>query len=133
MTVTLRKLHSVSVEVLPTRPEELDKNVGLNQSMFTHETELRVSAFGLMQYCGLSRDVAERVAFEIVGQDIPEVATREALHAKYAQTELELGQTTMRMLDGNLRPPTAYGRDGVANPEPTLPLEYWLEERYNTD
>ena len=86
------------VEKLPNPREKqrFDKAVG------AYEDELLATARHLGHLTRLDPALLERVAFEIVGQEIIEDETRLLLEAKYGQTPLELGRASMRMLDGGI-------------------------------
>jgi len=126
----LPTIHVVNVSRDIT-PEE--SAAGLFRSVRDYQTELQETAAGLAAATGLPYEECRSMAYLIVHESIPEQKTRNALEAITKPQTLQLGGTAMRMLDGGLRAPTSYGHGGEANPEPALPLEYWLEERYNND
>jgi len=126
----LPTIHVVSV-TRDVTPEETA--AGLYRSIHDYQSELHETANGLAATTGLPYEECRNMAYLIVHETIPEQKTRSALEAIVKPQALELGGTAMRMLDGGLRAPTSYGKGGEANPEPALPLEYWLEERYNKD
>lgn len=87
-----------------TRPEKpwdpIADAVGLNRSLEEYRSDLEETALSLGRLTSLPKEIAEAIAFEIVGRDIPEEATRTALREQYEPTVLNLGSSAMRALDG---------------------------------
>lgn len=95
---TVRTISVPLVEKLPN-PREKQR---FEKAAAAYEDELLVTARRLGRLTKLDPSLLERVAFEIVGQEIIENETRVALAAKYGQVPLKLGRTSMRMLDGGI-------------------------------
>lgn len=95
---TVRTISVPYVEKLPNPREKqrFDKEAG------AYEDELLATARRLGRLTRLDPAILERVAYEIVGQEVIEDETRLVLQAKYGQTPLELGHASMRMLDGGI-------------------------------
>jgi hypothetical protein len=95
-TQPMRTIHSVYKEKLPN-PKERQR---FDKAEAAYEDELLATARSLGRLTGLDPALLERVAFEIVGQEVVETETRENLAAKYGNTQLELGRASMQALDG---------------------------------
>ena len=96
----MKTIYAVYTEKLPQPRDPEGDAVGLNRTFVSHESDLLTTVRGLRRLTSLPSEVLERVAYEIVGEDVAETETREALAARYAQTSLELGGATLQLLDG---------------------------------
>lgn len=94
----MRTIYAISKESLP-HPRERQQ---FDKAASAYEDELLATARRLGRLTQLDPSLLERVAFEIVGQEIIEDEARMILEAKYGQTPLELGRVGMRMLDGGI-------------------------------
>ena len=111
--------------------DELGRTLGLNRSLGEYKQEITDTAGRLAHISGLTMSACISIAYTIVSETVPEQETRYALDLQTRRQAPDPSPTSMQMLDGNLRTPTSYGRHGEINPQPPLPLEYWLNAAYN--
>lgn len=111
--------------------EHIERSLGMRRSLSDCQLDVAKTADALARLSGNNSEFCKTVAYLIVSETVPEPETLSALDEASERQTINLEGRPMRMLDGDINPPTIYGRRGEVNPQPRLPLGYWLDEEYN--